>query len=72
MNFKTKAAVAATLLALAVAAPAMAQDTAAAPTATVQEEDDGFDLGWLGLLGLAGLLGLRRRDNSAATAARAH
>lgn len=39
-----------------------AQDTAGTTT-TVQREDDGFDMGWLGLLGLAGLLGLKRKDN---------
>ena len=33
-----------------------AQDTAGTTT-TVQREDDGFDMGWLGLLGL------KRKDN---------
>ena len=33
----------------------------AEPTAT-EEEDEGFDWGWLGLLGLAGLAGLRKRE----------
>lgn len=33
----------------------------AEPAAT-EEEDDGFDWGWLGLLGLAGLAGLRRQE----------
>jgi len=30
----------------------------------VEEEDDGFDWGWLGLLGLAGLAGLARRGGT--------
>lgn len=30
----------------------------------VEEEDEGFDWGWLGLLGLAGLAGLAKRGNT--------
>ena len=47
--------------------PSFAQATGTADTAAVQtmdDDDDGMDLGWLGLLGLAGLLGLRRRDRN--------
>ena len=36
----------------------------------VENEDDGFDWGWLGLLGLAGLAGLAGRKNSEPTAYR--
>jgi hypothetical protein len=54
----------------AAAAPTYAQDaTTAAPAPAYEEQDDdGFDLGWLGLIGLAGLLGLRRkRDDGVRT-----
>jgi MYXO-CTERM domain-containing protein len=52
---------------LAISAPAVAQDTQNPPAATTNaaDDDDGFDLGWLGLiglLGLAGLVGRRRND----------
>ncbi len=45
------------------------QDTGGAtavPTAVredLDDDDDGFDWGWLGLLGLIGLAGLKRRDD---------
>ena len=62
---KTKLAAAAAILLFTCAAPAVAQTSAEPATApvatTVDDEDEGFDLGWLGLLGLAGLLGLRRK-----------
>ena len=29
---------------------------------SVRDDDDGFDMGWIGLLGLAGLAGLMPRD----------
>lgn len=65
MRNSTIAALAATVLVLG-AAPAFAQDpstaTAPAVTTTVDDDDNGFDMGWLGLLGLAGLLGLRRKS----------
>lgn len=61
-----------TVLMLSVPTIATAQTTAPATTTTgtttgtgtmgtVDRDDDGFNLGWLGLLGLAGLLGLRRQ-----------
>ncbi|MBD2234301.1 WGxxGxxG family protein [Phormidium tenue] len=31
-------------------------------TTTTNDNDDGFDWGWLGLIGLAGLAGLKGRD----------
>lgn len=45
------------------AAPVVAQVDAAQEEVT-EEEDDGFDWGWLGLLGLAGLAGLAKRGNT--------
>jgi hypothetical protein len=42
----------------AVSAPATDSPT----TDTRADDDEGFDLGWVGLAGLAGLLGLLRRD----------
>ena len=51
-----------------LAASANAQDTttSGANTGTssraVDNDDEGFDMGWLGLLGLAGLTGLMGRD----------
>ncbi|NJP09787.1 MAG: hypothetical protein HC866_10125 [Leptolyngbyaceae cyanobacterium RU_5_1] len=58
------------LTALPMALPVSAQTAPApdSPTTTVQDNDDGFDLGWLGLLGLLGLAGLagkKRRDEPA-------
>ncbi len=58
----------AALLALGAAYPAAADNggfrVAQDETGTTEEDDDGgFDLGWLGLLGLAGLAGLRRKDD---------
>jgi MYXO-CTERM domain-containing protein len=41
-------------------APATAE-TPAAAAETATDDDEGFDLGWLGLIGLAGLAGLARR-----------
>jgi MYXO-CTERM domain-containing protein len=67
MNAVKRTAVAGLFFAAASGA-ALAQTTATAtdpayqPT-TVEHEDDGPDLGWLGLLGLAGLLGLRRKTD---------
>ena len=61
-----------TLTALVAIAPAWAQtDTTPAPTTTmdndsatdrVDDDDDGFDMGWIGLLGLVGLAGLAGRN----------
>ncbi|MCI0755685.1 WGxxGxxG family protein [Teichococcus vastitatis] len=51
------------LLSMLAIVPAAAQ-TGTGPmtgTTTTQDDDDGFDLGWLGLLGLAGLAGLAGR-----------
>lgn len=42
-------------------APSMAAQDAPDPV-TIEEEDDGFDWGWLGLLGLAGLAGLKSKE----------
>lgn len=36
-------------------------------TVVVEEENDGFDWGWLGLLGLIGLAGLKGRDRNKVT-----
>jgi hypothetical protein len=38
-------------------APGVAPDT----TTDIDDDDDGFDWGWLGLLGLIGLAGLKRK-----------
>ena len=66
------AALAAALLAatgtaaLAQGTPATSQETPGGATANAGDNDDeGFDLGWLGLIGLAGLAGLtgRKRDH---------
>ncbi|NDV87979.1 hypothetical protein GTW51_14835 [Aurantimonas aggregata] len=70
------AALAAGLLA-ATGTAALAQATAP-DTETVQpmtnqnDDDDGFDLGWLGLIGLLGLAGLagRKRDTHVETVTR--
>ena len=44
--------------------PLQAQDpTRARDTVRVEQDDEGFDLGWLGLIGLAGLAGLTGRRN---------
>ena len=57
--------------ALAVATPALAQNTTVDPAAAdpamstavpVEDDDDDFPWGLLGLLGLAGLLGRKRDD----------
>lgn len=46
-----------------LAHPASAQvDEGLGTNRVVQNDDDGFDWGWLGLLGLIGLAGLMRRD----------
>jgi hypothetical protein len=42
----------------AVSAPATDSPT----TDTRADDDEGFEMGWIGLAGLAGLLGLLRRD----------
>ena len=62
MTVKPFAIATAGLLALTAPVQVSAQDNAETTT-TVQREDEGFNLGWLGLLGLAGLLGLKRREN---------
>lgn len=52
---------------IAVSGPVVAQvDTPAQVQAqeALEEEDEGFDWGWLGLLGLAGLAGLAKRNNT--------
>jgi hypothetical protein len=53
------------VLSMVAIVPAMAQTgTGTAPTtgaATTQNNDGGFNTGWLGLLGLAGLAGLAGR-----------
>lgn len=64
--------VAATVILLTIAAPALAQTgttgtgfgtTATTSVSTNQvTEERGFDWGWLGLIGLAGLAGLARRE----------
>lgn len=65
---KTEIKCFAAAVALALATPAVAQNTTAGMTAdpmattTTQERDDDFPWGLLGLLGLAGLLGLKKRD----------
>ena len=57
------------LATLLTVAPVVAQDTRdnvtsdSPATSSVDNDDDGPDLGWLGLLGLAGLGGLMRRDH---------
>ena len=55
------------------ASVAVSQGTATTPGATAtpgattteveNDNDDGFDFGWLGLLGLLGLTGLKKRKN---------
>ncbi|CAO4184809.1 WGxxGxxG family protein [Methylorubrum extorquens] len=57
--------VAATLLTLVVTTPALAQATnpatnAPQTTSASKDNDNDFDMGWLGLIGLAGLAGLMR------------
>ena len=61
MNLKRLTAAAS--LALAVAAPVVAQttDTSRDANSTRQSTSDNRDWGWLGLLGLVGLAGLFRR-----------
>ena len=44
------------------AAPVTTTDNAVV-TDRVSEDDDGFDLGWLGIFGLFGLFGLRGRKH---------
>ena len=61
-----RSALAITLLSAGLAIPAAAQGdagTGSAGTTTSDNDDDGFNPGWLGLIGLAGLAGLRRRDH---------
>jgi hypothetical protein len=53
------------IAALAVAAVPSATNAAvngAGTTYEREDDDDGFDWGWLGLLGLAGLLGLKKNE----------
>ena len=38
------------------------RDEVGSRTTTMRDDDDGFDLGWIGLAGLAGLFGLMPRD----------
>ena len=40
------------------------RDAVDARTTTTHDDDDGFDLGWIGLAGLAGLVGLMPRDRN--------
>ncbi|MBB4001615.1 WGxxGxxG family protein [Aurantimonas endophytica] len=61
------AALAAGLLAAtstAALAQATAPDTETVQPTTNQNDDDGFDLGWLGLIGLLGLAGLAGRKRT--------
>ncbi|NDV88820.1 LPXTG cell wall anchor domain-containing protein [Aurantimonas aggregata] len=48
----------------AALAQATAPDTETVQPITTQNEDDGFDLGWLGLIGLLGLAGLAGRKRN--------
>lgn len=55
------------LAVLPSALPASAQtntqtDPVVPTTTNIENDDDGFDWGWLGLLGLIGLAGLKGRD----------
>ena len=50
-------------LSFATTAPLSAQDVENDTYEEAEEDDGGFDLGWLGLLGLLGLLGRRKRDD---------
>ena len=55
------------LLSTAAVSPSAAQNAPAAGTeagSSTQADNDegGFDMGWLGLLGLLGLMGMRRRE----------
>ncbi len=53
--------------------PASAQDAApdaTAPVEIAENEDNGFDWGWLGLLGLLGLAGLAGKKRNEPTAYR--
>jgi hypothetical protein len=72
MIFTRPVALAFAVVLLSVPSVAVLAQDAAAPSApattqTSNNDDGGFDLGWLGLLGLAGLLGLRKRDHSQVT-----
>ena len=61
------------LLSAGAAVPALAQGDANgnnAGTTTRDNDDRGFNPGWLGLIGLAGLAGLRRRDHVDTTSRR--
>jgi hypothetical protein len=40
------------------------RDDVGVRTTTTDDDNDGFDLGWLGLAGLAGLIGLMPRDRN--------
>ncbi len=59
--------VSAFIMLLIASAPVAAQTgattgaTSGIQTTTAEDDDNGFDPGWLGLLGLLGLAGLRRR-----------
>ena len=50
-------------LAFTLAPAAAVATTGGEMSSETRDDDDGFDMGWLGLLGLAGLLGLKRKDN---------
>jgi formate hydrogenlyase subunit 3/multisubunit Na+/H+ antiporter MnhD subunit len=52
-----------TLLTVGVPVTFAATDTTTTETAAAPEQNNGFDLSWLGLLGLIGLAGLRGRNN---------
>jgi len=72
-KLRTAALAAALGIGLTVSTPVIAQEATPAddvvPTApaTVEEEDDGFNWGWLGLLGLGGLAGLLARNRRSDT-----
>ncbi len=72
-KLRTVALAAALGIGLTISSPVIAQEATPAddvvPTApaTVEEEDDGFNWGWLGLLGLGGLAGLLARNRNTET-----
>lgn len=51
------------LLTVGIPVAFAATDTTTTETAAAPQQDEGFDLSWLGLLGLIGLAGLRGRNN---------
>jgi hypothetical protein len=54
-----------------LALPVSAQGTQPnEPTVVYENEDDGFDWGWLGLFGLLGLAGLTKKNRQEPTAYR--